>query len=47
MPYGALGYMGAVFAIAGVGLLLFRAPFPWYLRWPLAFTYVMAYQMRL
>jgi len=42
--YGALGYIGATFAIAGAALLLFCAPFPRYLRWPLAFTYVMAYQ---
>jgi hypothetical protein len=42
--YGALGYIGAVFAIAGAAVLLFCAPFPRYLRWPLAFTYVMVYQ---
>ena len=42
--YGAIGYIGAAFAIAGAGVLLFRAPFPRYIRWPLAFTYVMVYQ---
>jgi hypothetical protein len=43
-PYAALGYIGVVFAIAGAAVLIFKAPFPWYLRWPLAFTYVMVYQ---
>ena len=43
-PYGALGYIGVVFAIAGVAVLVLRAPFPWYVRWPLAFTYFMVYQ---
>ncbi len=43
-PYGALGYIGVAFAIAGVAVLVFKAPFPWYVRWPLAFTYVMVYQ---
>jgi len=42
--YGALGYIGAAFAIAGTAVLLFLAPFPRYIRWPLAFTYVMIYQ---
>ena len=42
--YGAIGYIGAAFAIAGAALLLFCAPFPRYIRWPLAFTYVMVYQ---
>lgn len=42
--YGVLGYIGAAFAIAGAAVLLFLAPFPRYLRWPLAFTYVMVYQ---
>jgi hypothetical protein len=42
--YGALGYIGAALAIAGAAVLLFLAPFPRYLRWPLAFTYVMVYQ---
>ncbi len=45
--YGALGYIGAVFAIAGAAALLFLAPFPRYIRWPLAFTYVMVYQYAL
>ncbi len=42
--YGALGYIGAVGALAGVALLIFKAPFPRYIRWPLAFTYFMVYQ---
>lgn len=42
--YGALGYIGATFAIAGAAVLIFLAPFPRYIRWPLAFTYVMVYQ---
>ena len=43
-PYSALGYIGVAFALAGVAVLVFTAPFPWYVRWPLAFTYVMIYQ---
>ena len=42
--YGALGYIGMVGATAGVALLIFKAPFPRYIRWPLAFTYFMVYQ---
>ena len=42
--YGALGYIGVAFAIAGAAVLIFCAPFPRYIRWPLAFTYVMVYQ---
>ena len=42
--YGALGYIGVAGAIAGTALLIFKAPFPRYIRWPLAFTYVMVYQ---
>ena len=44
LPYGALGYIGVIFAIAGTAVLVYKAPFPWYVRWPLAFTYVMVYQ---
>ena len=44
LPYATLGYIGVVFAIAGVAVLVYKAPFPWYIRWPLAFTYVMVYQ---
>lgn len=44
LGYGALGYIGAAFAIAGSAVLIFLAPFPRYIRWPLAFTYVMIYQ---
>ncbi len=43
-PYDAISYIGVAFAIAGVALLVFKAPFPWYIRWPLAFTYFMVYQ---
>jgi len=44
MRYDSLGYLGAAFAIAGAAVLIFKAPFPRYIRWPLAFTYVMVYQ---
>jgi hypothetical protein len=42
--YSALGYIGMAGAAAGVALLIFKAPFPRYIRWPLAFTYFMVYQ---
>jgi hypothetical protein len=42
--YDALGYIGAAFAIAGAAVLIFWAPFPRIVRWPLVFTYVMVYQ---
>jgi len=42
--YDALGHIGAAFAIAGAAVLIFAGPFPRYVRWPLAFTYVMVYQ---
>ena len=42
--YGALGYIGMAGATAGVALLIFKAPFPRYIRWPLAFTYFLVYQ---
>ncbi len=44
LPYASLGYIGVAFAITGVAVLVYKAPFPWYVRWPLAFTYVMVYQ---
>ena len=44
LPYAALGYIGVAFAIAGTAVLIYKAPFPWFIRWPLAFTYVMVYQ---
>lgn len=44
LPYAALGYIGVAFAIPGVAVLIYKSPFPWYVRWPLAFTYVMVYQ---
>jgi hypothetical protein len=43
-PYAALGYIGVSFAIAGAAVLVFKAPFPWFVRWPLAFTYFLVYQ---
>lgn len=42
--YDALGLIGVAGATAGVALLIFKAPFPRYIRWPLAFTYFMVYQ---
>src|ERR1035441_8923007 len=36
--YGAIGYIGLAGATAGAALLIFKAPFPRYIRWPLAFT---------
>jgi len=42
--YGAVGYIGMAGAAAGVGLLIFKAPFPRIIRWPLAFTYFLVYQ---
>ena len=44
LGYWAIGYIGLVFAIAGAAVLIFLAPFPRIVRWPLAFTYVMVYQ---
>jgi hypothetical protein len=44
MPYAALGAIGAVFAMAGVALMLFKAPFPRPVRWLLTFSYYMVYQ---
>lgn len=41
--YDTLGYIGSLFAIAGAAVLLLYAPFPRFLRWSLAFTYVMVY----
>jgi hypothetical protein len=42
--YGALGYIGMIGATAGAALLIFKAPFPRFIRWPLAFTYFLVYQ---
>jgi hypothetical protein len=42
--YDAISYIGMTGAVAGVALLIFNAPFPRMIRWPLAFTYVMVYQ---
>ncbi len=44
LPYAALGYIGVAFAIAGSAVLIYKSPFPWFLRWPLAFTYFLIYQ---
>lgn len=43
-PYDAISYIGACFAIGGAALLLFKAPFPRMVRWPMAFGYVFLYQ---
>lgn len=42
--YGVVGPIGAACALAGVALLILKAPFPRYIRWPLAFTYFLIYQ---
>lgn len=42
--YGAIGPIGMLCATAGVALLIFKAPFPRIVRWPLAFTYFIIYQ---
>jgi hypothetical protein len=42
--YDSISYIGAFFAIAGAALLLFKAPFPRIVRWPMAFGYVFLYQ---
>ena len=42
--YSSIGYIGLIFAVAGAAVLLFKAPFPRMVRWPLALTYVMVYQ---
>ena len=42
--YDAIGSIGMAGATAGVALLIFKAPFPRYVRWPLAFTYFLVYQ---
>jgi hypothetical protein len=42
--YNAIGYIGLAFAVAGAGVLVFYAPFPRIVKWPLLFTYVMVYQ---
>ena len=42
--YDSISYIGVAGALAGVALLIFKAPFPRYIRWPLAFTYFMVYQ---
>lgn len=43
-PYSAIGPIGAACGLAGVALLILKAPFPRYVRWPLAFTYFLVYQ---
>jgi len=44
LGYNSIGYIGLAGATAGAALLIFKAPFPRYVRWPLAFTYFMVYQ---
>ena len=43
-PYAALGPIGMACATAGAAWVIFKAPFPRYIRWPLAFTYFLVYQ---
>jgi len=45
--YGALSYLGASFAFAGVVALLFIAPFPRPIRWLMALSYFFVYQYAL
>ncbi len=42
--YGALGYIGATFALAGICVLLFATPFPHWVRWLTAFSFFFLYQ---
>jgi hypothetical protein len=42
--YQALNWIGAAFAIAGAGLLIFLAPFPRVVRYLMAFSYYLLYQ---
>lgn len=44
LNYNSISYIGALFAIAGAGLLLFLAPFPRIVRWPMACGYLLIYQ---
>ena len=43
-PYAVLGPIGMACGAGGAAYLILKAPFPRYLRWPLAFTYFMVYQ---
>ena len=43
-PYIVLNWMGAAFAAAGVALLLWRSPFPRFIRLLLPFTFFLQYQ---
>jgi len=42
--YGALGYIGAAFALGGICVLLFATPFPHWIRWLVAFSFFFLYQ---
>jgi hypothetical protein len=42
--YDAMSYIGSLFAIGGVSLFIFKAPFPCFVRWPMVFTYFLIYQ---
>ena len=42
--YGALGYIGVAFALAGICVLLFATPFPHWVRWLTAFSFFFLYQ---
>jgi len=42
--YGAISFLGASFAFAGIVVLLFLSPFPRPIRWLMAFSYFFVYQ---
>lgn len=44
LPFAAINWIGEGFACVGVLLLLFRSPFPPFIRWLLPFTFFFAYQ---
>jgi len=44
LPYEFLGYIGATFAIAGLAVLIFLAPFPRLVRYLIASSFFLAYQ---
>lgn len=44
MPYAYLGYLGSAFAIAGLVVLIFLAPFPRFLRYVVGFSFFFVYQ---
>jgi len=44
VPYAFIGYLGASFAIAGLAVLVYLAPFPRSLRYLIAFSFFLVYQ---